>query len=100
VVNLKNKEYHSNWSSVIEVKKSIQSDNIDNILNQNEEEDEGDVFGQIITNESKEKDKKVEEGDKKEEKNKISDKWKDEDEEEDDEEIKKMLEEAKKKRTS
>ena len=96
VVNLKNKEYHSNWSSVIEVKKSIQSDNIDNILNQNEEEDEGDVFGQIITNESKEKDKKVEEGDKKEEKNKISDKWKDEDEEEDDEEIKKMLEEAKK----
>ena len=95
VVNIKNKEYHSNWSSVIEVKKASQQASIDNILNQNEVEQETDVFSQIANTqeESKEEEKKEET----KEQNKISDKWKDEDEEEDDEEIKKMLEEAKKK---
>jgi coatomer protein complex subunit alpha (xenin) len=94
VVNQKNKEYHSNWSSVIEVKKVNQQASIDNILNQKEEED-NDVFGQIAssTNEKENNEEIKEEKDK----NKISDKWKDEDEEEDDEEMQKMLEEAKKK---
>jgi coatomer protein complex subunit alpha (xenin) len=94
VVNQKNKEYHSNWSSVIEVKKVNQQASIDNILNQKEEED-NDVFGQIAssTNEKENNEDNKEEKDK----NKISDKWKDEDEEEDDEEMQKMLEEAKKK---
>ena len=94
VVNQKNKEYHSNWSSVIEVKKVNQQASIDNILNQKEEED-NDVFGQIAssTNEKENNEEIKEEKDK----NKISDKWKDEDEEEDDEEMHKMLEEAKKK---
>ena len=39
----------SNWSSVIEVKKASQQASIDNILNQNPEE-EGDVFSQIVSN--------------------------------------------------
>ena len=96
IVNPKNKEYHSNWSSVVEVKKQSQQASIDSILNQKEEE-ENDVFGQIVSD-NNEKEAEIEEP-KKEEKNKISDKWKDE-EEEDDEEIQKMLEEAKKKEIS
>ena len=99
IVNPKNKEYHSNWSSVIEVKKANQQVSIDNILNK-EEEESNDVFGQIVTNanDDNEKEDKNNENKEKEKKNKISDKWKDEDEEEeDDEEMQKMIEEAKKK---
>ncbi len=100
IVNPKNKEYHSNWSSVIEVKKVNQQASIDNILNQNQnEEEENDVFGQIVPSNDNEKETNKENDNKneKEDKNKISDKWKDDEDEEDDEEIQKMLEEAKKK---
>jgi hypothetical protein len=99
VVNVLNKEYHSNWSSVIEVKKASQQASIDNILNQNPEE-EGDVFSQIVSNTEEENEKNIEKekNENKNEINKISKKWGDEDEDEDDEEIKKMLEEAKKKK--
>ena len=98
VVNVLNKEYHSNWSSVIEVKKASQQASIDNILNQNPEE-EGDVFSQIVSNTEEENEKNIEKekNENKNEINKISKKWGDEDEEDDDEEIKKMLEDAKKK---
>jgi coatomer protein complex subunit alpha (xenin) len=97
VVNIKNKEFHSNWSSVIEVKKANQQASIDNILNQNEGEQDEDVFSQIVNaqDENDKNEEKKEEG--KSEKNKIGEKWEDNDEDEDDEEIKKMLEEAKKK---
>ena len=98
VVNIQNKEYHSNWSSVIEVKKANQQAAIDNILNQDEINQEGDVFSQIVNNnEEEEKKESKEKEEVKSEKNKISKKWGDEDEDEDDEEIKKMLEEAKQK---
>ena len=96
VVNVKNKEFHSNWSSVIEVKKANQQASIDNILNQNEAEQEEDVFSQIVNAQEENKDQEKKE-EVKEEKNKIGEKWEDNDEDEDDEEIKKMLEEAKKK---
>ena len=101
IVNPKNKEYHSNWSSVIEVKKANQQASIDNILNQKEEED-NDVFGQIASasNDNEKEDNETDnknEKKEKEDKNKISDKWKDDEDEEDDEEIQKMLEEAKQK---
>ena len=95
VVNIRNnKEYHSNWSSVKEIKKASQQASIDNIINPDEEM-ESDVFSQIATtSEIKDEEKK----EKPETENKkISSKWKDEDEEEDDEEIKAMIEEAKKK---
>ena len=94
VVNVKNKEFHSNWSSVIEVKKANQQASIDNILNQNEAEQEEDVFSQIVNAQEENKDQEKKE-EIKEEKNKIGEKWEDNDEDEDDEEIKKMLEEAK-----
>ena len=98
VVNIQNKEYHSNWSSVIEVKKANQQAAIDSILNQDEINQEGDVFSQIVNNnEEEEKKESKEKEEVKNEKNKISKKWGDEDEDEDDEEIKKMLEEAKQK---
>lgn len=95
VVNVKNKEYHSNWSSVIEVKKVNQQASIDNILNQKEDEENNDVFGQIV-GENEEKTENAKTENKKEKKN-ISDKWKDDEDEENDEEIQKMLEEAKQK---
>ncbi len=91
VVNIKNKEYHSNWSSISEIKKVSPSISIENILNQKEEEsEEQNIFNQISSqNENLEEEKP--------EKKKINaDKWKDEDDEENDEEIQKMLEEAKK----
>ena len=95
VVNIRNnKEYHSNWSSVKEIKKASQQASIDNIINPDEEM-ESDVFSQIATN-SEIKDEEKKEKPETENK-KISSKWKDEDEEEDDEEIKAMIEEAKKK---
>ena len=96
VVNPKNKEYHSNWSSVVEVKKASQQASIDNILNQNPEEGI-DVFGQIVSNDDKNEIETKSEENKNEEKKIISNKWGGEEEEEDDEEIQKMLEEAKKK---
>ena len=96
IVNLKNKEYHSNWSSVIEVKKANQQASIDNILSQKEDEDNEDVFGQIATT-NNDNEQNKEENKNEEEQKKISDKWKDEDDEEDDEEMQKILEEAKKK---
>ena len=91
VVNVKNKEYYSNWSTITELKKQNQQATIDNILNQKEEEEENNIFNQI-SNQTEEEEKK-----EKKENKKIADKWKDEDEEENDEEIQKMLEEAKKK---
>ena len=98
IVNLKNKEYHSNWSSVIEVKKVSQQASIDNILNQKEEADDNDVFGQIAaTNTENEKTENEPDNKKEERQKKISDKWGGEDDEEDDEEMQKILEEAKKK---
>ena len=48
IVNPKNKEYHSNWFSVIEVKKINPQASIEDILNQKEEEN-NDVFEQIVS---------------------------------------------------
>ena len=100
VVNVLNKEYHSNWSSVIEVKKASQQASIDNILNQNPEE-EGDVFSQIVSNTEEENEKNIEKekNENKNEINKISKKWGDEDEDDDDEEIKKCWKMPKKKKS-
>ena len=61
VVNIKNKEFHSNWSSVIEVKKANQQASIDNILNQNEAEQEEDVFSQIVNAQEENKDQEKKE---------------------------------------
>ena len=81
VVNVKNKEYYSNWSTITELKKQNQQATIDNILNQKEEEEENNIFNQI-SNQTEEEEKK-----EKKENKKIAAKWKDEHEEEDDEEI-------------
>ena len=61
VVNIRNnKEYHSNWSSVKEIKKASQQASIDNIINPDEEM-ESDVFSQIATtSEIKDEEKKQE----------------------------------------
>ena len=95
VVNTKNKEYHSNWLTLTEIKKATPQATMENIFSQKEEETqdaEENIFGQI--SQDKEGEKKEE---KSEPKKKINtDKWGDE-EEEDDEEMQKMLEEANKK---
>ena len=59
IVNPKNKEYHSNWSSVVKVKKQSQQASIDSILNQKEEE-ENDLFGHIASD-NNEKEAQIEE---------------------------------------
>ena len=70
IVNPKNKEYHSNWSSVIEVKKANQQVSIDNILNK-EEEESNDVFGQIVTNANDDNEKEDKNNENKEKEKKI-----------------------------
>ena len=99
VVNIKNKEYHSNWLTLTEIKKAPVQTTMENIFSQKEEEPqegEGNIFGQLSQGDRKESPSK--ESNQPAPQKKINtDKWKDDEEDEDDEEVQKMLEEASKK---